>query len=175
MRTVPAAWALGVVLAGLSGCGDAPERAVAPEVNSARVALTVDYPGSAPLALITYRAAGRRCHALGRLTASGARALAEPGAPLDGALERRGVCLDGAAEPVSVELSAEGSGPLRAAGGLARRDVVRIRVAGQRARPGRDGAFLVAWPSDAGDAGSIVEVTLRDGSRQRVPLQPPAA
>jgi len=156
---------------GLTACGDEEERLATPDVNSARVALTVDFPGSAPLALITYRQAGRRCHALGTVTDEGPRVLGAAGGPLYAALQRHGDCLAAPRGLVSVQTSARGSRPLRVVGGLARHDVVRVRVAGQRVRPGRGGAFLVGWPAGTGDAGRMVEVQLRDGTRHRVPLQ----
>ncbi len=165
-----AALPLALMIVGLTACGGEEERLAALEPNSARVALTVDYPGSAPLALITYRAGGRRCHALGTVTDQGPRVLGDR-APLYRALERRGGCLGRAHPLVSVQLSDRRSRPLRVLGGLARHDVIRLRIAGQRVRPDRGGAFLVGWPAGTGDAGRVVEVMLRDGTRHRVPLE----
>jgi hypothetical protein len=159
-----------VTLLGLSGCGEEKSTIVPLQPNSSRVALTLTYPGFAPSALITYRLqGGRPCHALGMLTGEGPRVLAAPEWPLEAALERQGHCLDG--RLVSLEVvTRTGSERLRVVGGLVRRDVARIRVAGQRVRPGRGGAFLIVQPVDAGSLGRAVEVELRDGSRRRLPL-----
>ena len=173
MKTVWAALPVALITAGMTGCGGEEERLAPLEPNSTRVALTVDYPGSAPMALITYRSLGRRCHALGTLTAHGPRVLADQKAPLTAALQRLGGCLD-TGSPVSVQVSGGGT-RLRVAGGLASPDVVRVRLAGQRVKPGRGGAFLVAWPSGTGDVGRAVEVQLRDGTRRRVALDATAA
>ncbi len=166
---------LALMTVGLTACGGEEERLVPPEPNSARVALTVAYPGSAPLALITYRQGGRRCHALGMVRDGRPRVLDGGARPLYAALERRGACLGARGKLVSLHVSDRGARALRVVGGLARPDVVRVRVAGQRVRPSRGGAFLVGWPAGAGSAGRMVEVQRRDGTRHRVPLTVAAA
>jgi CBS domain-containing protein len=161
---------IGVLAAtGVAGCGTTEERLVPPDLNSPQVALTVDYPGAAPLALITYRSRRVRCHALGTMTARGARLLGQLGKPVSQALPRHGRCLDAAHPVVSLQVGDAGNA-LRAVGGITRDDVVRVAVAGQRVRP-RDGAFLVAFPASAGAVGQVVRVQLRDGRRLRLPLQ----
>jgi hypothetical protein len=171
MRHAAAALLALIAAGALAGCGDeaeseAPIRQVVPHV-----ALTLDYPGHSPWALITYRSdAGRRCHALGTLTAEGPRLLGLPHQPLGLALSGQGRCL-APSRPVSLQVSDPGRNEsMRVIGGLARRDVARVTIAGQRIRPTAGGGFLIVQPVDAGSLGKAMRVQLRDGRRLRLAL-----
>lgn len=150
------------------GCGEDQAPAATARSHSSQVALTVAYPGFAPWALITYEdAGGRRCHTFGTLTSHGPRVLGDS-RPLEAAVAGSGRCL-GRGGPVSLAISEGAGGSVRVVGGIAARGVRRIIVGGERIRPSRSGAFLVAQPS-ARSLGTGVEVRFRGGGRARVPL-----
>ncbi|MDQ3741457.1 MAG: hypothetical protein M3389_11010, partial [Actinomycetota bacterium] len=78
----------------LSACGEEQREDTSPRLSSPRVAITANYPGYAPFALITYTdGAGRRCHSLGSLTADGPRVMGALEQPLAAGLAARGTCL----------------------------------------------------------------------------------
>lgn len=172
LRSVATAGAATIAAASLAACGEEDRPEVRPAVSSARVAMTVSYPGLAPFALITYRdRAGRPCHGLGRLTAGGPRVIGAVGATLADGLARRGRCLRPDGDDVSLQVRSAGPGAPRLVGGIVRPGVTRVVVAGQAVRPRPGGEFLVAQPADAGSLGDEVELEYRAGGHRRLPLK----
>ena len=153
-----------------AACGEEPAPAEAPRASSARVELTLSLPGGgAPLALITYQGnGGRTCHALGTLTTQGPRVLDALDQPLEAGLARAGHCLSG--KGISLATARAGGGELRVVGGMAAKGVRRIVVGGERVRPSRSGAFLVAQRG-AGSQREDVELIYAGGGHERVPLE----
>jgi hypothetical protein len=156
------------VLAG--GCGK-DERPEPLQAHSAQVAATLSWPGYAPLALITFRdAGGRRCHALGTLTADGPRVLGAAALPLSDALTRAQHCLDAGHRVLSLQSVPAADGAMRLVGGIASARVREIVVGDQRLKPRANGGFLALIP--AGEPlGASVEVDFTGGDRRRFPLR----
>ena len=164
--TLVAALALGAVA---TGCGEEPAPVDTPRAASAKVELTVSVPGGAPLALITYEGnGGRTCHALGALTAQGPRVLDALDQPLEAGLTRSGHCLRGGG--VSLATARAAGGQLRVVGGMAAKGVRRVVVGGERVRPSRSGAFLVAQRAPGSLSGDV-ELIYAGGGSERVPLE----
>ena len=154
---------------GLAGCGE-EERPLPPTANTPKVALTVNWPGVQPWALITYtRQDGERCAALGSLTTAGPRVLGALGQDLTTGLTTRGECLT---SRVLIDVEANTGRELQVVGGIAAPEVKRLRVAGQVVRPKKDGTFLLIHADPAHRLGTEVEVVLRGGSRTSVPFPP---
>jgi hypothetical protein len=164
--TLVTALALG---AGATACGEEAAPSDTPRSASAKVELTMSLPGGgAPLALITYQGdGGRTCHALGTLTTRGPRVLDALDQPLETGLGRSGHCLGG--HGVSLATARVGGGELRVLGGLAAKGVRRVVVGGERVRPSRSGAFLVAQRSPGSLSGDV-ELIYAGGGHERVPL-----
>jgi hypothetical protein len=172
LRSVGAAGAAIIAAAAFAACGEEERVDTGPAVSSARVAMTVTYPGFAPFALVTYRdRRGRHCHGLGTLTARGPRVLGLPGASLAEGLTRRGKCLGAGDHDVSLQVRSAGRGAPRLVGGIVRAGVTRVVVAGQAVRPRPGGEFLVAQPAGAGAIGDEIELEYRAGEHRRLPLK----
>ena len=159
--------ALGVASA---GCG-AEKQTTPPAANSARVALTLDYPGYAPWALIVYRdERDRSCHAIGTITREGPRVVDRIAVPLTEALTAGGHCIDAKDRDVSIQVRRGAAGGPRLVGGIVRRGVRRVNVAGRTVRPRRDGTFLLALPPSADSVGTTVGLEYHRGHRRKLPL-----
>ncbi len=172
LRSVGTAAAATIVAAGLVACGGENKADAGPALSSPRVAMTVSYPGFATFALITYKdRAGRSCHGLGSLTADGPRVMGALGAPLAAGLAKRGKCLRADDHDVSLQIGSAGRGAPRLVGGIVRRGVSRVVVAGQAVRPRPSGEFLVVQPADAGSLGEEIELEYRAGESRRLPLK----
>ena len=157
----------------LGACGGEERDQTAPALSSARVAMTANYPGYAPFALITYRdAEGRRCHGLGSVTPEGPRVMGALGDDLTEGLTNRGKCLSANGRDVSLQVRRAGAGAPRIVGGIVREGVTRIVIAGQAVRPRRGGEFLVVQPADAGALGDEIELEYTAGHHRRLPLEP---
>lgn len=154
-----------------AGCGE-EERPLPPEANTPRVALTLDWPGVAPWALITFvRQDGSRCAALGTLTKAGPRVLGALGLDLASGLATRGRCLDPKGS-VLVDVDESPGREVQVVGGLAAEGVVRLRIAGQVVRPRENGAFLLIT-NGAQALGRTLVVERHGGRRETVALPPP--
>ena len=171
LRRIGTAGAVAIAAAGLAACGEQERAASGPVLSSSRVAMTADFPGYAPFALITYRdAEGRRCHALGSVTPNGPRVIGALGDRLADGLARVGRCLDATDGDVSVQVQAAGRGAPRLVGGIVRAGVTRVVVGGRRVRPRPGGEFLVVHPADAGALGDEIELEYHAGGHRKVPL-----
>ena len=163
--------AAAIAAAGLSACGAEEQTETPPALSSPRVAMTVNYPGYAPFALITYRdAEGRRCHGIGSVTADGPRVMGALGLDLTQGLAERGKCMRAEDNDVSLQIRKAGVGAPRIVGGIVRDGVTKVIVAGQRVDPRPSGEFLVVQPAGAGTLGSAVELEYRAGTVRRLPL-----
>ena len=157
--------------AALSACGAEEKTETPPALSSPRVAMTVNYPGYAPFALITYRdAAGLRCHGIGSVTPDGPRVMGALGLTLSDGLAQRGKCMRADDNDVSLQIRNAGAGAPRIVGGIVRDGVTKVIVAGQRVDPRPTGEFLVVQPAGAGTLGSAVELEYRAGVVRRLPL-----
>jgi hypothetical protein len=155
----------------LPACGGEEREDTPPALSSARVAMTVEYPGYQPFALITYRdPAGRRCHGLGSVTPQGPRVMGALDNSLTEGLTTRGTCLAVGGRDISVQVRKAGRGAPRIVGGIVREGVTRIVVAGQTIRPRRGGEFLFVQPPDAGALGDDIELEYTAGQHRRLPL-----
>jgi hypothetical protein len=158
------------VAIGCAGCGE-QERTIEQAATSPRVALSIDYPGYAPWALIVFRdERNRRCHALGAITKQGPRALERTDIPLADGLIRSGRCVERDDLDVSLQMRRPGKGGPRVVGGLARDGVRRVRIAGRTVRPRRDGSFLLVLPAGADRVGRTVGLEYGGGHRRKLPL-----
>jgi hypothetical protein len=153
-----------------AGCGE-EERPQPLRANSPAVALTLEWPGAAPWALITYqRDDGRRCHAIGTLTPAGPRLLDHPDMPLDQALTAgRTPCLGKAHGSVSLSVRAAPGGNGQLIGGLAEPGVRTLQIGDQRVHPAANGAFLLHRAGGAMTASMRVET--RGGHASEQPLR----
>lgn len=171
LRRIGIAGVAAIAAAALAACGEEEQLGSGPVLSSTRVAMTADFPGFAPFALITYRdAEGRRCHALGSVTPNGPRVIGALGDNLSSGLTRRGMCLDARDGDVSVQVQAAGRGAPRLVGGIVRAGVTRVVVGGRKVRPRPGGEFLVVHPADAGPLGDDIGLEYHAGGRRRVPL-----
>ena len=162
--------ATAVTTAALAGCGE-EERPQPLRANSPTVALTLEWPGAAPWALITYqRDDGRRCHAIGTLTPHGPRLIDRPEIALGEALSYgRTPCLGRHSKSVSLSVRAAPGGNGQLIGGLAATGVRTLQIGDQRVRPQANGAFLL---HRAGGATSErVRVETRGGHASEHPLR----
>ncbi|HEX8086222.1 MAG TPA: hypothetical protein VF529_18155 [Solirubrobacteraceae bacterium] len=172
LRLAVTAGAAAIAGAGLSACGEEQRERPVPALSSARVAMTADYPGYAPFALITYRdAKGRRCHGLGSVTPDGPRVMGALDDSLIDGLTARGKCLSATGQDVSLQVRPAGRGAPRIVGGIAREGVTRVVVAGQSVRPRRGGEFLVVQPTGTGALGDEIELEYHAGHHRRLPLR----
>ena len=171
LRVVGTTGAMAMALA-LPACGEEEREDTPPALSSARVALTAEYPGYQPFALITYRdPAGRRCHGLGSVTPDGPRVMGALGDSLTEGLTANGTCLTATGRDVSVQVrKAGGRGAPRIVGGIVRAGVTRVVVAGQAIRPRSGGEFLVVQPADSGVLGDDIELEYAAGTQKTVPL-----
>jgi hypothetical protein len=171
LRRIGTVGAVAMAAAALGACGEEERTGVAPALSSTRVAMTADFPGFAPFALITYRdAAGRRCHALGSVTPNGPRVIGALGSALADGLARRGTCLDARDRDVSFQVGGGGRTP-RLVGGIVRAGVTRVVVGGHKVRPRPGGEFLVVHPADAGALGDDIQLQYHAGGHRKVPLR----
>lgn len=171
LRRIGTVGAVAMAAAALGACGEEKRTGSGPALSSTRVAMTADFPGFAPFALITYRDAdGRRCHALGSVTPNGPRVMGALGAALADGLKHRGTCLDDRDRDVSFQVGGGGRSP-QLVGGIVRAGVTRVVVGGQRVRPRPGGEFLVVHPADAGALGDDIELEYNAGGNRKVPLR----
>jgi hypothetical protein len=172
LRRISTAGATAIAAVALAACGEEQRSDGGPALGSPRVAMTADYPGYAPFALVTYRdARGRRCHGLASVTPHGPRVMGALGDSLADGLARRGRCLGADDGDVSVQVADPGRGAPRLVGGIVRAGVVRVVVGGQRVRPRPGGEFLVVHPAGAGRLGAEIELRYRAGGHRRLPLK----
>lgn len=172
LRVVGTAGAVAMAAAALSACGGEEREDTKPALSSPRVAMTADYPGYAPFALITYRdGAGRRCHGLASVTPEGPRVMGALDQSLTDGLAQRGRCLGADDRDVSLQVRKAGRGAPRIVGGIVRAGVTRVVVAGQKVRPRPGGEFLVVQPVDAGSLGEEIALEYHAGRHRRLPLR----
>lgn len=170
MRKFGGVLATAVTAAGLAGCGE-EERPQPLRANSPAVALTLEWPGAAPWALITYeREDGRRCHAMGTITPAGPRLLSRPDVPLGEALSfGRTPCLGKDQRSVSLSVRQAPGGAGQLIGGLAAPGVRTLQIGDQRVHPARNGAFLLHRAGGA--TTERVRVETRNGRAVTHPLR----
>jgi hypothetical protein len=170
MRRFGGVLATAAAAAALAGCGE-EERPQPLRASGTAVALTLEWPGAQPWALITYqREDGRRCHAIGTLTPAGPRLLSRPDVPLGDALAYgRTPCLGKDPQSVSVTVRSAPGGAGQLVGGLAARGVKALRIGDQRVRPNARGAFLVHRAGGA--TGDTLRVESRSGREVAHPLR----
>jgi hypothetical protein len=170
MRWFGSVCAAAVLATTLGACGQ-DKKAAVKTAHASKVALTIDWPGVAPWALITYTGGeDKRCAALGRITGGGPRVLGALDLPLNAALAARGRCLDHRTRPVLLEIRESDGREARIIGGLADRGVKRLRIAGQTVRPNRDGAFLLLHADAATTLGRDVKIEFHGGGSSTMKL-----
>ena len=157
--------AMAVLATGLGACGEEDAKE-APLASAPKVALTLNWPGVAPWALITYtREDGERCAAIGSLTKDGPQVLDSGGLPLTSALAARGRCLDRRRGPVFVQVAQSAGREVQIIGGLAEKGIKELRLAGQTVVPDRHGAFLLIHADGADSLGDQFTVRYRGGAK----------
>jgi hypothetical protein len=105
------------------------------------------------------------------LTPQGPKVLDRIDKPLAEALTTTGHCLVPGRGDVSLQVRRGTAGGPRLIGGVARRGIERLTVAGRTVRPRHDGTFLVVLPPQDGTVGRTVGVEYRGGRRARLPLK----